>query len=225
MPQPAALWDQPPEQLPLPPELEIYIESDGDGQRIDPLTGATEVDLPDGSVVIDFEPQRKREKSDKFNANLAEELDEAELNRIAQELMEGIEADDQSRQEWLATRARGIDLLGLKLEEPRSDAGSSSAPLEGMSTVRHPLLLEAVLRFQANARGELLPADGPVKVRNYGKQTQFSDLEAEALEEDFNHYLTTTASEYYPDTDRMLFMVGFGGLMFKKVYHLSLIHI
>jgi hypothetical protein len=89
-----------------------------------------------------------------------------------------------------------------------------------MSKVRHPLLLEAVLRFQANARSELLPTDGPVKIRdddtNNGS-VQRDDL-ASALEKDLNHYLTATAKEYYPDTDKMLMMLGFGGTSFKKVY-------
>jgi hypothetical protein len=81
------------------------------------------------------------------------------------------------------------------------------------------LLLEAVLRFQANARGELLPADGPVKVANEGTQTLEMDQVANALESDFNHYLTTGAPEYYPDTDRMFFSLGHGGEAYKKVYY------
>ena len=90
---------------------------------------------------------------------------------------------------------------------------------EGMSKVRHPLLLEACLRFQANARSELLPTDGPVKVRNDNNNAQLEDDQlCNALENDLNHYLTATATEYYPDTDRMLLMLGFGGSSFKKVY-------
>jgi hypothetical protein len=88
-----------------------------------------------------------------------------------------------------------------------------------MSKVRHPLLLEAVLRFQANARSELLPTDGPVKIRSdSGTGGADTDALANALEMDMNHYLTAVATEYYPDTDRMLFMTGFGGDGFKKVY-------
>ena len=219
MPQSTALWEAPPEPFALPEQMDITVVSDGTTETLDPSTGAMEVALPDGSVVIDFDPRAAAEKSSEHDANLALEIEQGELDRIASELLEGIEIDDQSRSEWLSTRAKGIDLLGLKLEDPRSDAGSSSAPLEGMSTVRHPLLLEAVLRFQANARGELLPADGPVKISNDGKSTVQNDNQADALEDDFNHYLTSIATEYYPDTDRMLFMLGFGGTMFKKVYH------
>ncbi len=218
-------WErQQPEPPPLPEEIEVDIAGDGAQPRLDPSTGYLEIAHPDGSVTIDLKPDLgggDEAEADHFE-NLAEKIDDAELSRISEELLQGIEADDQSRQEWLAMRARGIDLLGLKLEEPRGDIGGSSAPLEGMSTVRHPLLLEAVLRFQANARGELLPSEGPVKVRNDGRQDFASDYQAEALEDDLNHYLTTVATEYYPDTDRMLFMVGFGGMMFKKVYNCPL---
>ena len=100
---------------------------------------------------------------------------------------------------------------------------TDGAPVEGMSKVRHPLLLEAVLRFQANARSELLPTDGPVKIRNDNNNaTLENDQLANALENDLNHYLTSTATEYYPDTDRMLLMLGFGGTAFKKVYYCPL---
>jgi hypothetical protein len=91
-----------------------------------------------------------------------------------------------------------------------------------MSNVRHPMLLEATLRFQANARGELLPSDGPVKVTDSLNETEANDELAEKLERDFNYYLTSIATEYYPDTDRMLLYVGFGGCGFKKVYNCPL---
>lgn len=183
---------------------------------------------PDGSVVVDFNKRAKIDKPNSgFYSNLADDIEEGELERISSELMGEIENDARSREEWLQIRTRGIELLGYRIEDPRGDLGTSSAPLEGMATVRHPILSEAVLRFQANARGELLPASGPVKVRadvppvpegqTPGPQ-QTQDL-ADALEKDFNHYLTTTASEYYPDTDRMLFWIGFGGLGIKKVYN------
>lgn len=166
----------------------------------------------DGSVTFDFGHRPEREGA-AHDDNLAEVLNESELGVIAEELLEGIAADDDSRKDWLATRSKGMELLGLRLEDPKS-----GAPVEGMSVVRHPLLLEAVLRFQANARGELLPSAGPVKVRIDGDPSTVSDIAARALERDLNHYLTVTASEYYDDTDRMLLMVGFGGSAFKKVY-------
>jgi hypothetical protein len=113
-------------------------------------------------------------------------------------------------------------MLGLKLEQPRSGASNTTAPVDGQSVVRDPVMLEAVLRFQANAQGELLPAAGPVKAMNYGDGSTEADRRAEALEKDLNYYLTTTASEYYPDSRRMYFWTGFSGLAFKKVYRCPL---
>lgn len=185
----------------------------------DPESGAQVTPTEDNGVDVDFSPfSMDKPTGDEFDANLAETLDDETLDKIASDLLEGIQTDDDSRQEWLQDRAEGIKLLGLKLESPRSDV-SSSAPLEGMSVVRHPLLLEAVLRGQANAVGELLPASGPVKVRNDGKEDDAGMSQAERLEKDFNHYLTSVAKEYYPDTDRMLLMLFCGGSSFKKGYH------
>jgi hypothetical protein len=140
-------------------------------------------------------------------------IDSGTLGAISDELIRLV-TDDITRQEQrLQDVVKGIDLLGIKLEDPRSEPND-----EGISVVRHPLLLEAVLRFQANARGEMLPADGPVKVANEGDETQEVNLQAKQLEDDFNHYLTAGAPEYYPDTDRMFFSLGHGGEAYKKVY-------
>jgi hypothetical protein len=203
--------------------VDVDIDAQGpvDGVTIDPETGAAIIETDDGGVVVDFEPpmdENKAAGAKDHNANLAEYIDDSELSRISEELLLGIQQDEQSRTDWLETRAQGIRLLGLKMENPKSSIDSSAA-LDGMSTVRHPLLLEAVLRFQANARGELLPASGPIKVSDKIKEDGVNDELAEALEGDLNYYLTTTATEYYPDTDRLLFYVGFGGCGFKKVYN------
>jgi len=272
-----------PERAPLPDAADIVLDEAGADARME--DGALVTELADGAAVVDLNPKTgsQKAKSDKFDANLAEEMDESDLNTIASELLQGIEQDDQSRTEWLQTHAEGIKLLGLVVEDNSGSAGGDAAPLDGMSTARDPLLLEAVLLFQAIARGELLPAAGPVKVRddrpdepempepepgmghNGGpaldgapitmpgqipamppaaalppppapppvpsmvpglpmptpgvpKEPDRDNL-ANALEKDFNHYLTVTAKEYVPDTDRMLFSVGFGGQGVKKVYN------
>lgn len=176
------------------------------------------VDVGGGNVVVNLNPQRKDKGSKNFDKNLALEMDIVRLATIADELMQGIEADIQSRQERQQTRKRGIELLGLKIEEPRTEVGSSSTGVEGMSTYRDPALLEAVLRGSANASGELLPAGGPVKIKNVGSGSIPADNLAEDFERDFNHYLTDIATEYYPDTKRMLFWTYFGGSGWKKVY-------
>lgn len=314
------LIDPPPEALDEPTTVDLPSTEIAPGTTLD--DGVLHVEHGDGSSTIDFEPPvlGEKPKSSSFYRNLVEDLGDG-VNEIAGKLIEGIERDIQSRKEWLDTRARGVQLLGLKLEEPRGDIGTSGAPLEGMATVRHPLLLEATIRFQATARGELLPSGGPVKVRNDTPQrppqpptppqqpappagtappspqppgmggagsptpappanpqqpslpsalpggggpaagmggagipsspgaapappppspppnaqaaaplatelaippTEERDSLAEALETDFNHYLTVTAPEYVPDTDRMLFYIGFGGDGFKKVYNCPL---
>ena len=182
----------------------------------------------DGSITISMNGSSLVEDEDEDDDsgwfdNLVDKIDAMELQQISGDLMRGIDEDLESRKDWVKDRADGIKLLGLKVELPSIAGASDGAPVEGMSRVRHPLLLEAVLRFQANARSEMLPTDGPIKIRNDNNfATLEDDQSANALERDFNHYLTVTATEYYPDTDRMLLMLGFGGTSFKKVYYCPL---
>ena len=206
-----------PAALPIP-SSSIIVETD-DPDVVEQNDSGISLELPDGSVVIDLSPPANDNANSKFDTNLATTMQSGALSAISEQLIEGIEADLQSRTEWEATRNRGIELLGLKLEEPRSDIGSSSAPLEGMSTVRDSTLLEAVLQGQANAIGELLPADGPVKIEDTGAETTDADELAEAFEKDMNDTLTNEWTEYYPDTKRMLFWTYAGGSGWKKVYH------
>jgi hypothetical protein len=206
-------------------DLVVEILEDGeDKNEYDDKGNILRMVNDDGSVVVSLngEPVERvsdAEKAADWFRNLVDEIDTAELSAISSDLLKGIQDDLDSRQEWIEDRAQGIKLLGLKVEIPQLQGATDGAPVEGMSKVRHPLMLEAVLRFQANARSELLPTDGPVKVRiDSVDSSEQQDLLADALEKDLNHYLTATAKEYYPDTDRMLFMLGFGGTAFKKVY-------
>ncbi len=207
------------------PEIMVEMEDDPkDIPEVDESGNILKIVHGDGSVSVSLDGQGLGkigvdEEPLDWYGNLAERIDEEELSRICEELLQGIADDLQSRREWIEDRAHGMKLLGLKIELPNTQGASDGAPVEGMSKVRHPLLLEAVLRFQANARSELLPTDGPVKIRNDSNDAtvQLDEL-ANALERDFNHFLTVVATEYYPDTDRMLFMTGFGGDGFKKVY-------
>lgn len=229
----------------LVPEVDVTnpFQAPPDSDPIKIEDGIMQINHGDGSVTIDFNPKKRastgEQNKNTHSANLAEKLDEDELSNIANDLLEGIEADKTSRSDWLSTRAKGIELLGVKLNTPRANVGSGAVG-EGMSSINHPLILEATVNFQATARAELLPAAGPVKVRNdttHLPQTPTSETSAQkqlqaslaqsddlasALEKDFNHYLTVTATEYVPDTDRMLFLVGFGGDGFKKVYNCPL---
>ena len=192
------------------------INQDGAIIKIDHGDGTISVSL-DGKSIED--PADVEGEPPGWFDNLSEKIDDSELSRIAEDLLRGVSDDLESRNEWIEDRAQGIKLLGLKVELPGIQGTGDGAPIEGMSKVRHPLLQEAVLRFQANARSELLPTDGPVKIRDdaNGSTVERDDM-ANALEKDANHFLTVTAKEYYPDTDRMLLLLGFGGTSFKKVF-------
>lgn len=175
----------------------------------------------DGGAVVDLsEGKDAGADDDEFSANLAEHMDTLELGRLAEELLEGIDADLVSREQWVDQRDRAIDLLGMKIEQPRTGPGGGGAPLQGMSTVKDPVLLEAVIRGQANAIGEFLPAEGPVKIADVGDVQ--NDQLAELFEKDFNYYLTSVATEYYPDTKQLYAWTYFGGSGFKKVYRCPL---
>jgi hypothetical protein len=173
------------------------------------------VETGDGSITINLGGLSSAPISDAddHDENLALHISEGVLAGVSDELLRVIQDDIQRQDKKLADIVKGISLLGIELEEPKSEPNE-----EGLSVVKHPLLLEAVLRFQANARGEMLPADGPVKVANEGDSTNALDAQANQLETDFNHYLTVGAPEYYPDTDRMFFSLGHGGEAYRKVY-------
>ena len=164
-------------------------------------------------IIKDHPPVDDAKGNSKFDENLAERDElRGSLDAIASELLEGIEADERSRSAWVENYNEGLDLLGLRITK------GTQVSTETLSSVTHPILLEAVLRFRALALGEILPAAGPAKVRNDGAESDERQLLADDLETDINHWLTTIATEYYPDTDRGLIYCAFGGNIFKKVY-------
>ncbi len=210
-------------------DIEVGVAPEGEDLKdFDDKGNVVEIHHSDGSVTVSITDQPVEFGDNDTDTggwfdNIVDKIGGDELSRISSDLLRGIEIDLTSRREWIENRAVGIKLLGLTIEVPGTSGSADGAPVEGMSRVRHPLLLEAVLRFQANARSELLPTDGPVKVRNDENGSSFqTDQMANALERDLNHYLTCTAAEYYPDTDRMLLLLGFGGTAFKKVYYCPL---
>ena len=212
-----------PVDLATPMEGVLVDIGEGDAPQMDDSGNILRIEHDDGSITVSLDGrsigESEAERAREWFSNLVDDIDQQELSRISEDLLRGIDDDMQSRREWVETRAEGIKLLGLKIELPSLQGAADGAPVDGMSRVRHPLLLEAVLRFQANARSELLPTDGPVKVRNDSTESPIEeDLQAMDLERDLNHYLTVVAKEYYPDTDKMLLLLGFGGTTFKKVY-------
>jgi hypothetical protein len=138
-------------------DIIVLSENQVPGQY-DPNTNTTMIEHDDGAVVIQFGPPAPEPReSEDFYENIAEHLSEAELSIIAEKLLMGIEQDIQSRSAWMENMAAGISLLALELKNTAGAAADSSTPAEGVSTIDSPLLLEATIRFQANAMAELLP--------------------------------------------------------------------
>lgn len=149
-------YDAPP-ALPLGDGLTMSIEQNPDVEDDGELTYNE-----DGSVTVNAPKEKKKSKKGGHNDNLAEDMDDIDLNTLASELLELIVADKLSRKEWEDTAAKGIDLLGLKIESATSDTTGGG----NISKCKDPLLLEAVLRYQSNFNAEMLPANGPAKIRD-----------------------------------------------------------
>lgn len=192
------------------PETGIEFEfPDEGGQMVD---GALLSENDDGSVEVDFEPSEEAEvEESEHDENLCEYLSDMELSGLAEQLMSGVADDLESRGEWETTMKRGIELLGLTFED-------RTTPFNGACGVFDPLMAEAVIRWQATARGELMPAAGPVKTQIIGVPN--ADLEAQAsrVQDWMNLYLTELAPEYYEEFDQMLMWLSLVGSTFKKCY-------
>jgi len=161
-----------------------------------------------GDMEIDIEPEVDE---DDFNKNLAEDMDERDLATLASELTSDYEDDLASRKDWIQTYVDGLELLGLKIEE-------RSEPWEGACGVYHPLLSEALVKFQAETMMSMFPAAGPVKTQIIGKETTEKKEAALRVQEDMNYQLTDVMQEYRPEHERMLWGLGLSGNAFKKVY-------
>ena len=168
------------------------------------------VTLADGSMEITITPGK--EIDDKFNANLAEDLDEGQLTELSGDLIGEYDADINSRKDWLTTYVDGLELLGLKVED-------RTEPWPGACNVYHPLMTEALVKFQAETMMETFPAAGPVKTQIIGKQTKEKEDAAERVKDDMNYQLTDMMPEYRPEHERMLWGLGLAGNAFKKVYY------
>ena len=151
------------------------------------------------------------EIEDDFSANLAEEMSESLLQTIASDLTGDFDTDISSRKDWIQTYVDGLELLGLKIEE-------RSEPWEGACGVYHPLLSEALVKFQAETMMSIFPAAGPVRTQIIGKETPEKKKAAERVQDDMNYQLTEVMQEYRPETERMLWGLGLSGNAFKKVY-------
>ena len=167
--------------------------------------------MEDGSAVLGENVEEIQSVG--FDDNLAEALEESELDKIASDLIAGIEADKSSREDWEKTYTDGLKYLGMKFDDDRSE------PFEGASGVIHPLLGEAVTSFQAQAYKELLPAGGPVKTQVLGNYDSNIELQAQRVKEFMNYQIVHKMEEYDQELDQMLFYLPLAGSAFKKIYY------
>ena len=163
----------------------------------------------DGIPILEIE---ETEDTDEFDENLADVLPESILAQLAGDLVGDFEGDISSRKDWIQTYVDGLELLGLKIED-------RAEPWEGACGVYHPLLSEALVRFQAETMTETMPAAGPVKTQIIGKETPEKKQAAERVQQDMNYQLTDVMKEYRPEHERMLWGLGLAGNAFKKVYY------
>jgi len=174
---------------------------------------AVSIETEDGGMVIDFEGGITDSLvGPGHDANLAEFIDDDELKIMASDLLADFQADRESRSDWARAYVKGLDLLGMKIEDRQQ-------PWAGASGVFHPLLTEAVVRFQAQAMGEIFPASGPVRTKIVGKQDPAKTDQASRVQNEMNYLLTEEMSEYRDETEQMLFKLPIAGSAFKKVYY------
>jgi hypothetical protein len=165
--------------------------------------------LQDGGALFG-QPQMTRGPG--FDDNLADFIDETELEKISSDLMSDYLNDKETRGDWEHGYTQGLDLLGFKYED-------RSQPFQGASGVTHPLLAESVTQFQAQAYKELLPSGGPVKCNIVGAENPQVEEQAKRVREFMNYQITDVMEEYDSDMDQMLFFLALAGSAFKKIYY------
>ena len=171
----------------------------------------------DGGITVDFSEEQSVEMGasieiEEWYGNLAENMDEEELQEIGSVVLGDFTSDKESRAEWEAMFERGFDLLGLKIQD-------TAEPFEGACTAVHPLLIESAVKFQSKASQELFPSKGPVKAQILGKVTPEKEMQANRVQDFMNYQVTEQMPEYFDEFERMLFHLPLIGSAFKKVYY------
>ena len=171
----------------------------------------------DGGITVDFSEDQSvgmgaSIEIEEWYGNLAENMDEEELQQIGSVVLDDFSSDRESRAEWEAMFERGFDLLGLKIQD-------TSEPFEGACTAVHPLLIESAVKFQSKASQELFPSKGPVKAQILGKVTPEKEMQANRVQDFMNYQVTEQMPEYFDEFERMLFHLPLIGSAFKKVYY------
>ena len=188
------------------PSLEVVIG----GGIPEPQSDIEIVIEEDGGATVEM-GEKDAEEVD-FYANLADVIDPDDMVSVGLEVAALFEADKGSRSEWESMYAKGLDLLGFRMEE-------RTKPFRGAAGATHPMLTEAIIQFQAQAFKELMPAGGPVRSQIMGKETVEKFQQAGRVQDFMNYQLTTVMEEYTPEFDQQLFYTGYGGSTFKKVYY------
>ena len=185
--------------------------------RNDEIRNAANILVNEEEILIDDEIDAEEPMPQMdFSSNLVDFVDESVLRTLASDLVSSVEGDKQSRSEWEKTYTDGLQYLGMKFDDSRSQ------PFEGSSGVIHPILAEAVTQFQAQAYKEMLPAKGPVKTEIIGARTIDTENQAERIQEFMNYYIMNVMQDYDPELDMLLFYLPLAGSCFKKVYFDSL---
>lgn len=181
--------------------------------RAEQIQNAAQILVSEEEILIGDElPLEQEMPMMNFNSNLVDFIDPMVMQKLASDLISSVESDKQSRSEWEKTYKDGLQYLGMKFDESRSQ------PFEGSSGVIHPILAEAVTQFQAQAYKEMLPAKGPVKTEIVGARTIDTENQAERIQEFMNYYIMNVMEDYDPELDMLLFYLPLAGSAFKKVY-------
>ena len=187
-------------------------EEVGEGELEIEIVNPESVTLDDGSMEITLVPGAEDAMTGEFDDNLADMLEDSDLNSLAKDICDMVESDIDSRKEWADTFVKGLDVLGFKYEE-------RTEPWEGACGVYSTVLAEAAIRFQAETMSETFPSSGPVKTKILGEETKEKEEAAERVKADMNYELTETMVEYRPEHERLLYSLGLAGSAFKKVYY------
>ena len=186
--------------------LEALMEEPGEGIEVE-IDNPDAVNISLGGMEISIIPHAEGA----FDENLAEEMSDGDLQKIASDLLEMVEADIQSRKDWVEMYVKGLEVLGMNYEE-------RTEPWTGACGVFSTILTEAAIRFQSETITESFPAQGPVKTQIIGEETPENQDAAERVRDDMNYQLTEVMAEYRPEHERMLYNLGLAGSAFKKIY-------
>ena len=188
------------------PEIDIEVMDEGEEPEV--------VVDEDGSVTVDFggPEELEEEHEGEHSENLVEYIDQSDLEMIASDLIESFSTDRESRKDWAMSYIKGLDLLGMRTED-------RSQPWQGASGVFHPMLTEAVVRFQAQAMGELMPSAGPARSKIIGKVTPEKFEQSQRVENELNYLIVEEMPDYRDEMEQMLFKLPLAGSAFKKIYY------